>query len=113
MARVFADENFPLPTVEALRGLAHDVLTMQQTGQADRGVPDGEVLRLATTEQRILITLNRRHFIRLHDEQPQHAGIIVCTFDRNYVGLAERIDDVLRTHPTLAGMLLRVNRPAS
>jgi len=113
MARVFADENFPLPTVDALRGRGHDVLTMQDMGQADRGVPDGQVLRLATTEQRILITLNRRHFIRLHDEQPEHAGIIVCTFDRNYEALAKRIDDVLRTHSTLARMLLRVNRPAS
>ena len=113
MARVFADENFSLPTVEALRGLGHDVLTLQETGQADRGLPDGEVLHLATTEQRILITLNRRHFIRLHAEQPQHAGMIVCTFDQNYAALAQRIDDVLGAQPTLAGMLLRVNRPAS
>ena len=28
MARLYADENFPFPAVEALRRLGHDVLTM-------------------------------------------------------------------------------------
>jgi hypothetical protein len=28
MARLFADENFPLPAVEALRRLGHSVLTL-------------------------------------------------------------------------------------
>ena len=27
MAQIYADENFPLPAVEALRTLGHDVLT--------------------------------------------------------------------------------------
>lgn len=30
MARLYSDENFPLPVVELLRGLGHDVLTARE-----------------------------------------------------------------------------------
>jgi uncharacterized protein with PIN domain len=82
MARLFADENFPLPVVEALRQLGHDILTLYESGKAGQQVSDDEVLRLANDEKRIFLTLNRKHFIRLHGEKPGHKGIIVCTFDR-------------------------------
>ena len=36
MARLYANENFPLPTVEELRRLGHDVLTVRETGQAGK-----------------------------------------------------------------------------
>ncbi len=44
MARLYADENFPYPTVEALRRLGHDVLTAGEAGQAGLGIADEEVL---------------------------------------------------------------------
>jgi hypothetical protein len=44
IARLYADENFPLPVVEALRGFGHDVLTTQDAGMANEGIPDQEVL---------------------------------------------------------------------
>ena len=40
MAELYADEDFSYPVVEQLRRLGHDVVTAQETGQADRGVPD-------------------------------------------------------------------------
>ncbi len=33
MARLYTNENFPLPVVETLRKLGHDVLTIQETGK--------------------------------------------------------------------------------
>ena len=36
MVRLYANENLPLPVVEELRLLGHDVLTIQETGQAQR-----------------------------------------------------------------------------
>jgi len=39
MARLYANENFPLPVVEELRRLGHDVLTIQETGKAGQSVP--------------------------------------------------------------------------
>jgi hypothetical protein len=81
MRRLYANENLPLPVVEALRQLGHDVLTTIESGKAGQAISDQAVLTFATTEQRVLITLNRKHFIRLHTLQPDHAGIVVCTFE--------------------------------
>lgn len=81
-------------------------------GDAGQAIPDDAVLAFATAEQRVLITLNRKHFIRLHTTQPDHAGLVVCTFDREYATLAQRIHDALITEPVMRGRLVRVNRPA-
>lgn len=84
MARLYANENFPLPVVEALRQLGHDVLTVREAGEAGQAVPDDEVLAFAKDDGRALLTLNRKHFVRLHEEQTRHAGIIACTFDADF-----------------------------
>ena len=110
MARLYADENFPLPVIEELRRLGHDVLTSWEAGNADRALPDEEVLAFASAEQRALLTLNGKHFIRLHRAQPSHASILVCTFDPDFVGQAERIHGALAERSDLAGQLVRINR---
>lgn len=110
MARLYANENFPFPAVEELRRLGHDVLTIHETGRANQAMPDTEVLRFAAGELRILLTLNRRHFIRLHEEFPDHAGIVVCSVDADFVGQARRIDAALSNQASFKGVLLRVNR---
>lgn len=111
MVRLYSNENFPLPVVEHLRALGYDVLTVQETGKADQAWPDSEVLAFAAHDNRVLLTLNRLHFIRLHSEQPAHAGIVVCTFDPNFNAQAERIHRSLVSRDSLAGQLVRVNRP--
>lgn len=111
MARLYANENFPLPVVKELRRLGHNVLTIHETGQAGQSVPDENVLTFASADDRALVTLNRKHFIRLHKEQPQHAGIVVCTFDPDFAGQARRIHDAIEFQTSLSGRLIRVNRP--
>lgn len=110
MARLYANENFPLPVVEELRRLGHDVLTIQDTGRAMRAVPDEEVLAFAIREQRAVITLNRKHFVRIHRSRSGHAGIIVCTFDRDFAAQARRVDVAIADESGLSGKLIRVNR---
>lgn len=110
MARLYSNENFPLPVVEKLRALGHDVLTIQETGGADQALPDDKVLAFAVAENRALLTLNRRHFMRLHREKPSHAGIIVCKFDADFNGQAERIHKAIDGLNSLDGKLIRVNR---
>ncbi len=112
MARLYANENFPLPVVEELRQLGHDVLTTLDAGNAGRALPDETVLALAVSEKRVFITLNRKRFIRLHALSSDHYGIIVCTVDPAFTAQARRIHDVLKTAGPLKGMLIRVNRPA-
>jgi predicted nuclease of predicted toxin-antitoxin system len=112
MARLLADENFPLPVVSELRHLGHDVLTMQEAALANQQMADEAVLGFASSHNRAVLTLNRKHFVRLHNSGGQHAGIIVCTFDPNFASQASRIDDVLRSGGELGDQLLRVNRSA-
>lgn len=113
MARLYSNENFPLPVVEMLRQSGHDVLTVQEAGKAEQAIPDEEVLVFATSDNRAVLTLNRKHFVRLHQEQTDHAGIIVCTFDANFERQARMIHEALEAQPALAGQLLRINRPAA
>jgi len=111
MARLYANENFPLPAVEELRRLGHDVLTSYDSGRAGQAVPDEDVLAFAVAEERILITLNRKHFVRLHQTHVDHTGIIVCTFDPDFKVLAQRVHAALVDQPQMAGRLVRINRP--
>jgi predicted nuclease of predicted toxin-antitoxin system len=108
MAKLYADENFPYAVVDALRALGHDVLTVQEAGQQGGG--DADVLHYGTAAGRAVLTLNRRHFIRLHSKVPAHAGIIVCSKDDPML-LAGRINQILVANPVLHGLLFRVNRP--
>jgi Domain of unknown function (DUF5615) len=45
MARLYADEDFPLPVVEELRRLGHDVRTVQEAGRANQGIDVGVLRR--------------------------------------------------------------------
>ncbi len=113
MARFYADENFPLPVVEELRRLGHDVLTMLEDSKANQSISDEEVLALAVASNRVLLTINRKHFIALHRRSADHSGIVVCKFDPNFAGQAARIQAAVEAVTELAGQLIRVNRPAT
>jgi hypothetical protein len=112
MARFLADENFPLPTTEALRDLGHEVTTAHEAGLADRSAPDEEVLEFAAGRELALLTMNRRHFIRLHAQRPDHFGIVVCGFDPDFVRQAQQIHMAVEAEATLEQKLLRVHRPS-
>jgi hypothetical protein len=111
VARLYSNENFPLPVVELLRACGHDVATIQERGRAGEAVSDPEVLRLAASEGRAVPTPNRRDFLRLHAVGSSHAGIVVCTVDPDFAGQAARIDAALRATDDLRGQVIRVNRP--
>jgi hypothetical protein len=110
VAYLFSDENFPLPVVERLRQFGHIVTTLQEQGKASISLPDPEVLSLASAAQSALLTMNRRHFIRLHRERPGHCGIIACTVNPDFDALAQQIDQEIGRAGSLTGKLLRINR---
>jgi uncharacterized protein DUF5615 len=111
LAQFYTDENFRYPVVDALRRLGHDVLTAQEAGRAGRGILDETVLADAATAGRILLTHDRRDFIRLHNAGITHRGIVVCTYDPDAEALARRIDLAVAAADAAGGWLLRVNRP--
>ena len=112
MARLYADEHFPRRLTQLLRELGHDVLTVQEAGKAEQRIPDEDVVAFAIEQERAVITMNRRHFVRLHLQLSVHYGVIVCTQDPDLAGQAERIDQALRRYPMLNNQLIRVYRPS-
>ena len=109
---LYADENFPRSVAEELRRMGHDVLTAEEDLRANQRVPDESVLARGIELGRAILTINRVDFKRLHRYRPDHAGIIVCTYDPDFIGQARRIDQAIREADDLTGKLLRVYRPA-
>ncbi len=108
MARFYSNENFPIPTVVALRALGHDVVTIQERGRANESTPDSEVVTLAAADNRIVLTLNRKDFYREYDRNSEHAGIIVCVADEDLQRLAQQIHDRIQAEGDLARRIIRV-----
>lgn len=111
MAALYADEHVPRLLVDALRLLGHDVLTIQDDGRANPGVPDPDVLARATLLGRAVLTNNRRHFHTLHRVGPAHAGIVTYTHNPDTAVLAGRIHAAVTLVADLAGQLVKVTRP--
>src|SRR5258708_30301487 len=111
MAAIYLDEDFPITTAIVLRQLGHDVLTARDAGEANLSYGDERVLDYARQTGRVVVTHNRKHFLRLHNAGKDHAGIVICTRDENYVALAHRVDAALRSVSEFEGVLLRVIRP--
>jgi hypothetical protein len=57
VALLYADEGFPKVVTQLLRQLDHDVLMVQEAGQANQKIPDGQVLAFATNQGRAVLTL--------------------------------------------------------
>jgi predicted nuclease of predicted toxin-antitoxin system len=113
MARLYADEQFPRSVSELLRKLGHDVLTVQEAGNANQRIPDDQVLIFACQDNRAIITLNHKDFAQLHRINPQHAGIISCTNDLDRPRMASRIDTAISSEDSLDGKFIRVVRPSA
>jgi len=113
MARLYADEQFPREVSERLRTMGHDVVTVQEAGNANLGIPDEDVLTFAIRDQHAVVTLNRQDFIQLHRASSDHCGIIICTNDPDRTRLATRIDAAIALEEPLSGKLIRVVRPGN
>ena|SRR5438105_1245368 len=90
----------------------HSVVQVS-AGKANSSVPDSEVLEFAVAENRILLSHNRIHFLRLHRHRTEaHSGIVLCAFDLDFRALAERIHAAVAATPDMSKQLMRVNGPA-
>ncbi len=107
----YADENFPLDVVAELRNRGHDCLTALEDERANQKIPDEKVLERASQLGRAVLTINRIDFKRLHNANSEHAGIVICTFDADFVGQANRIDVACKEVEEIKGRLVRVYRP--
>ena len=111
MAKLFADENFPVPVVQRLRQLMHDVATLNDIGQAGAGWSDEQVLRYAASEGRAVLTMDRRDFRSLHRQKVRHTGIVICTYNPDWDRFASQVDQALQATPDLVDALIHVYQP--
>ena len=74
--RLLADENFPLPTVEALRQAGHDVIWARTNAP---GTGDSALLDLAEVDGRVLLTLDKDFWqIAIQRRKPlERSGVIL------------------------------------
>ncbi len=112
MIKLYADEQFPLPVVKILRTLGYDILTVQDAGKAEQKIPDPEVLQYAISLNRAVLTMNRRDFIRLHAQIPQHKGIVICKSSTNWEKITQAIYNHLSQFETIEKQLIRIKLPS-
>ena len=108
MFRFYANENLTFELVELLRQQGYDVLTSLEAGNANQRIPDDQVLRTATADNRAVLTFNRDDFLRLHRSGVNPSGIIICKDDSDLSGLSQALHDYLMTQEILQNCLLRV-----
>lgn len=112
MEKLYVNENFPIQIVNILREYDYDVLTSLDAGNANQRIPDEEVIAFAVSQKRIVLTLNRKDFIKLHRIKDNHYGIIVCTVDADFRALAERINKILiENKEKFEKQLIRIYKP--
>ena len=71
------------------------------------------MLAFAINENRAVLTLNRKDFIRLHRANATHCGIVISTNDIDRSRMAIRITQAIAQEEPLTSQLIRVVRPAS
>ncbi len=68
------------------------------------------MLAFAVSENRAVLTQNRRYFIRQQGLQPDDAGIIVCRGEDDLTIMAANINQAISSLETLTGQVIRVDR---
>ena len=99
--------------VESLKSLGHDVFTINDLGMA--GTPDDEVLATARKINRVLLTHNCSDFKDLHENEPNHAGILLVrrssdkSKDMNYQDIVRAVSNVERASIELVDQCVELN----
>lgn len=107
MVLILTDEDVALSVLSELRDLGHDVLTAHEAGLANKRIPDSELLARATDLGRVVLTMNRKDYRRLHRSGVQHAGIILSTRSSPQA-VASRVHEALTTFPSLTNRCINV-----
>ena len=72
--RLLLDENVSPSNVRALSVAGHDVYRVRDRGLI--GQPDHVIWRRAVDEDRVLVTINARDFVRLAEREDLHGGLL-------------------------------------
>ena len=91
---IFADENIPTSTIQALRQMGHDVRDLR--GTPEQGMPDDALWKISQREKRLLITTDKG-FARYRDET--HSGILIIRLKQpNLQKIHQRVMQAMSQH---------------
>jgi predicted nuclease of predicted toxin-antitoxin system len=95
--RFLLDENVDLPLGDYLSASGHDVTAVAL--DYTRSISDDEVLEIARTERRILITNDKDFGALIYQQQLEHAGVILFRLrDEDIPTKIARLEAVLALH---------------
>ncbi len=100
--------------LEMLRADGHDILTISEIGAT--GMLDASVMELARVQQRVLLTRNCNDFLAIHQENPEHSGILAIYQDADpmknmsYAAIVKAIDNLQNTELSLKGQFVVLNQ---
>ncbi len=100
-----ADENVPRPVLDRLRMSGYDVMSIQETVP---GISDPEVLKVARSQSRILITADQDFGELTVRHRLGASGIVIIQLGRlSNAARADRVAEVIAAHiDRLAGHLM-------
>lgn len=108
--KILVDENIPVPTVDALREMEHDVRDIR--GTENEGMKDALLWEMAQSEGRLLITTDKGFTGRR--SEPHHGVIIVRLRQPNRHKIHRRVMRAMaQFEPTEWSGLLVVMRDAA
>lgn len=112
--KLVLDEHYATQIAEQLRVRGHDVVSMKERPDLE-GLRDEQLFRIASTEQRAILTENWGDFDRLMrraaDERTTHYSVLFSSRrqlprSRETIGLYVRVlDDFLARHPAIDAIL--------
>lgn len=115
--KLLANENFPIASIRFLRNKGYDVIAI---GEDYPGVSDEYVMKLALTEERVILTFDRDYgeliykhnyrpakgviYLRLEKYEPEAPGVIVHKLFQEYKIATEN------TFTVFDGLMVRQRR---
>ena len=105
--KILADENIPRTTINSLRRLGYDVVSVWEVNP---GISDEQVVQLSIREKRIIVTFDK-DFGRIALTNPNVPGVMLMRIPpANPEYITNRIISALRAVENLYGKLIIVRR---
>lgn len=107
--KLLLDENITPKAKDYLSALGHDVNSIQSLGL--HGINDNDVLRLATTQERVLLTHNGKHFVIKIPPKfkgVQHYGLLWLKYEItkiNASNICNKLDDFFKNETSYSNTI--------
>lgn len=100
------DEHVAEHVARKLRRLGHGVTRVRS--QRGASLADRDVVDLARSQGRAVVTRNGKHYVVLHNAGVRHEGIFVCKGDDEQLVVADQIHQLVKDRLHLTQQLFRV-----